>query len=193
MIPSGLVVGYHGCTRAVAEAVALGTTQLRPSRNHSDWLGHGIYFWLDDPHRAWDWAVKSTRRQGEEPAVLGAVIEPGLCLVTSQLRFCEMLSGAHQELVQTFETAGLPLPKNQGKGWANRRLDCAVFEHLHQTMATSGERPFDTVVGYFPEGGALYPGAAVRRFDHIQICVRNPDCLVGCFLARPEDQTKSLA
>lgn len=186
MIPPGLVVGCHGCSRAVAEAVASGKTRLRPSRNGHDWLGNGVHFWLDDPHRAWDRAVKSVRKQGDEPAVLGAVINPGVSFNTSQLGFCNLPGQAYAGLADKFRAEGIPLPKNQGKGWANRRLDCAVFEHLHETMASPGERPFDTVAGYFPEGGAVYPGAAVRRFDHVQICVRNLDCLIGCFLARPE-------
>jgi hypothetical protein len=30
----------------------------------------------------------------------------------------------------------------------------------------------------------LYPGAAVRALDHVQICVRNPARILGYFLPR---------
>ena len=27
-----------------------------------------------------------------------------------------------------------------------------------------------------------YPGAAIRQQDHVQICVRNPRQILGCFI-----------
>lgn len=74
------------------------------------------------------------------------------------------------------------MPRNTVRGWANRKLDCAVFEQMHELQRQRGEPPFDTVIGYFPEGGAVYPGAAVRRFDHLQICVRDQARIAGYFL-----------
>ena len=37
---------------------------------------------------------------------------------------------------------------------------------------------------YFWEGDELYPNAGFREKDHIQICVRNPNCIKGYFLPR---------
>ncbi len=37
------VIGYHGCTRDVAEKIASGQRFL-PSERMYDWLGKGIYF-----------------------------------------------------------------------------------------------------------------------------------------------------
>ena len=42
-----------------------------------NWLGNGIYFWENNLLRAKEWA---TRRYGEDSAVVGAVIDLGLCL-----------------------------------------------------------------------------------------------------------------
>jgi len=38
--------------------------------------------------------------------------------------------------------------------------------------------------GVFVEGEPLYPGAAIQKFNHIQVCVRNPDCIKGYFRLR---------
>ncbi|GBR75667.1 hypothetical protein NO2_0318 [Candidatus Termititenax persephonae] len=43
------------------------------------------------------------------------------------------------------------------------------------------EKPYDTVRGVFWEGQALYPSASFREKNHIQICVRNPERILGYF------------
>ena len=62
-----------------------------------------------------------------------------------------------------------------------RRLDCAVIENLH-TLNT--ENPFDSVRGVFVEGDPLYEGAGFNEKNHIQICVRNPNCIKAFFIPR---------
>ena len=52
MFPQPIVLGYHGCSRALARQVVSGEIPLRQSSNEYDWLGHGIYFWAADPARA---------------------------------------------------------------------------------------------------------------------------------------------
>ena len=77
----GPVLGYHGCDREVAEQVLSGQSDLRLSENSYDWLGSGIYFWVDSPQRALDWALEAWRgRRIEEPYIVGAHINLGLCL-----------------------------------------------------------------------------------------------------------------
>lgn len=51
-------------------------------------------------------------------------------------------------------------------------------------MEKEGEVGFDSVRGVFFEGTELYPGAGFREKDHIQICIRNPNCIKGYFLPR---------
>ena len=47
--------------------------------------------------------------------------------------------------------------------------------------------PFDSVRGVFWEGKELYKNAGFREKDHIQICIRNPNCIKGYFLPRELD------
>lgn len=40
---------------------------------------------------------------------------------------------------------------------------------------------YDTVRGLFWEGDEIYLNAGVREGNHIQICVRHPDSILGYF------------
>lgn len=42
-------------------------------------------------------------------------------------------------------------------------------------------KPFDSVRGAFPEGGEAFPGGGISAKTHIQICIRNPNCIKGSF------------
>jgi len=43
---------------------------------------------------------------------------------------------------------------------------------------------YDSVKGVFTEGEELYNNAGFKEKDHIQICIRNPNCIKGYFLPR---------
>jgi hypothetical protein len=47
---------------------------------------------------------------------------------------------------------------------------------------------YDSVRGVFFEGKRLYPGAGFSEKDHIQLCIRNPNCIKGFFLPREIDK-----
>lgn len=51
--------------------------------------------------------------------------------------------------------------------------------------------PYATVRAMFPEGTELYPGAGFRDKTHIQICVREPEQILGVFRI-PEWQRREL-
>ena len=119
MIPSGLVVGYHGCDRCLAEDVVLGRAKLRASQNEHDWLGHGLYFWQNDPARALAWAEQRAQVRGSgiaEPAVLGVAIDLGHCFNAAQSEFIAMLSDAYGELEAFCANSNRPMPRNTGRG-----------------------------------------------------------------------------
>jgi hypothetical protein len=40
---------------------------------------------------------------------------------------------------------------------------------------------YDTVRGAFWEGGPIYPDARIEKKNHVQICVRNADSIIGYF------------
>ncbi|UPK68548.1 hypothetical protein [Chitinophaga filiformis] len=45
---------------------------------------------------------------------------------------------------------------------------------------------FDTVRGVFTEGGPAFTGAGILEKNHIQICVRNLNSIMGFFVPRTE-------
>lgn len=189
-----IVLGFHGCDQSVAEKVLNSSEEhLIPSENDYDWLGDGIYFWLNDPQRAYEWACQTNKRNPNKvknPYVIGAVIDLGLCL-----NFCEresilLLQKSYEMLNESFRTLGLDLhtqKKNKApdKGGFNliRPLDCAVIKNLH-AMVAEKDISFDTVYGYFQEGEDAFLNAGIKEKSHVQVCVRNTNCIKGYFLPR---------
>lgn len=192
-LATSFVLGYHGCDVAVAQkAVSEGSSILQSDRDY-DWLGPGAYFWESDPVRALEWAKwKAERGEYSTPAVVGAVIDLRNCLDLVSRDDVELLRAVHHSFVAVQKTAGLPIPKNQNPRGSKDRdrtlrfLDCAVFRHLHEIidgMAKTDPEftPFDTVRGMFVEGGKAFSGSGIYRKSHVQLAVRNPDCIKGIF------------
>lgn len=187
----GPSIGYHGCSQETADAVLLRGENLKPSTNEYDWLGHGIYFWLDSPERAFQWAKNKTH-----PAVIGAVINPGHCLNLADSNNIQSVQEAYQALSDAYERLGMPLPKNKSpdkQGLLLRRtLDCKVIEVVHELRLLAREQGFDSVLGVFEEGSPMFPGAAMKEHTHVQIAVRNPANILGYFRpARLSEDLKS--
>jgi hypothetical protein len=182
------VLAFHGCDRTVARRVVGSREHLKASENEYDWLGHGIYFWENNPARAMHWArehATRARRKGKtfEPAVVGAVIDLGKCLDLLNADSIEPLERAYKHLKRLRQKESLSLPSNENLAGSTdyllRKLDCAVINFLHQTIAP--DEPFDSVRAAFLEGDPIYKGAGFRRKNHIQICVRNPSNIKGYF------------
>ncbi|WP_033926754.1 hypothetical protein [Sphingomonas sp. 35-24ZXX] len=192
-LATSFVLGYHGCDRSVADNAVLNGAEVLQSDRDYDWLGPGAYFWESDPIRALEWAQwKSDIGDYKRPAVIGAVIDLGNCLDLLARENLEILKEAHASFLQLRQLSGLPIPENRSpKGMKKkdrllRFLDCAVFRHLHSIIDELAKddasfRPFDTVRGMFMEGGRLYPGSGFYRKSHVQIAVRNTDCIKGIF------------
>ena len=192
---SGLVLGFHGCDETVASDVLNGKTSLRKSVNSYDWLGNGSYFWENSPSRAMEFAVHVQKypnhSQGkiEKPAVIGAVIDLGFCLDLLDYDNLQLLKSGYRILQDTNNCSNFP----QNKPFGNigellfRELDCAVIETVHASRKETVQPPFDSVRGVFSEGAELYPNAGFREKDHIQICIRNPNCIKGFFMPRKLD------
>jgi hypothetical protein len=187
------VLGYHGCDRAVGEAILAGHLKMTASENLWDWLGTGIYFWEDNPRRALDWAIFANANPNisqahiKEPFVIGAIINLGNCLDLMQANSIQIVKRTHRKLLGVFETSGLRPPANTGStpDRSLRMLDCAVVNHVHHLQETEADPPFDSVRAVFTEGQALYEGAGFQSETHIQICVRNERSIAGFF--RPRD------
>jgi hypothetical protein len=187
MVSHSLVIGYHGCDRLVARKIISGKDAFKPSQNAWDWLGHGVYFWEASQARAQRWAQDESRRRGshiKHPIVVGAVIDLGNCLNLADVEALEAVRIAHDTYLNICADNGDPVPQNRGAELRARYLDCAVMETLHKIRQQDGHQPFDTVRGFFMEGRPLYEGAGFRELDHIQICVRSPKQIIGCFWPR---------
>lgn len=189
----GLILAFHGTDESIVEKVLAGEEHLAKSENAYDWLGHGIYFWEYGPQRALEFAKQSasdpkvTKGRIKHPAVIGAIIDPGTCLNLLESSAISKLKEAY-EVVKVLEE---PLPQNiGGVDKRARHLDCAVIEMVHALRepgkgALSVFKPmlpkYDTVRGAFWEGAELYPNAGFSEKNHVQICVRETNCIKGYF------------
>jgi len=145
------VLGFHGCDRSVAEQVFAGALSLKPSLNEYDWLGHGIYFWENSPARALDYAhelrdrPERSRRRITEPAVVGAVIDLGVCLNLLDMRALQFVKEGYEQLLKFTKEAGLPMPKNQRpRGAADGSCDRWIAPSSKPCMRSSN------AIGYPP-------------------------------------------
>lgn len=65
-----------------------------------------------------------------------------------------------------------------------RNLDCDVLEYLHTAMEREKSPAYDSVRGVFVEGKPIFEGAGIYDKTHAQICIRNPNCILGYFVPR---------
>lgn len=195
-LSSSFVLGYHGCDRQVGESLIDGA-QFIASENDYDWLGSGIYFWEANPRRGLEFATQLQKwRKGKaneikEPFVVGAVVEPGLCLDLTTSMGIQAVAAMHADFLDYCKQAGIDPPKNTGgQDFLFRKLDCAVINHLHNIRVAAGLPSFDVVKGVFIEGSRIYPESGFFEKTHIQLCVRNFACIKGVFRVS-EDQLQA--
>lgn len=178
------VMGFHGTEQAKVEGVVAGHTQhLRRSEGSHEWLGHGIYFWENDPQRGLEWAESgNAKKKIKQPAVVGAIIDLGRCLDLTTRTGLDEIASAYAALRDSYTALGKALPGNTGgKDRFKRELDCQVIQALHLYREDQGLPRYDTVRAPFPEDEPLYDGAGFRRRNHIQIAVIDTDCIKGYF------------
>lgn len=197
-----IIFGFHGCDQKIADKVLKEAEILSFSENDYDWLGHGMYFWEGSYERALDWAKNHSKV--ENPSVIGAAIKLGNCLDLLDAKHISKLKDTYLLLKKELEFLNKPLPENKlirnGISFA-RDLDCRVIMRFHQVnneaiaeelgldnilgqnkIAIQKHPQFiDSVRGMFPEGEELYPGAGFRSKNHIQLCITNPNCIIGYF------------
>ena len=197
-VRGNFILGFHGCDHPVRDQIVSNPNKsLNPSENDYDWLGHGIYFWENNPTRALQYAQslkKNPRRSKtpiKKPAVLGAVIQLGYCLDLVDSESLELLRLGYSLLEASLDRSEFKSLENSTPGNNSdlliRRLDCAVIQALHDYRSENSLRPFDSVRGVFFEGDEIYPNAGFKEKNHIQVCIRNPNCIKGFFLPRKEN------
>ena len=191
-LAASFVLGYHGCDKAVGERILKGAP-FKQSNNDYDWLGPGIYFWEANPLRGLDFAREAKKRHTsniKQPFVIGTVISLGLCLDLTSTAGVAQVRTAYSALAELAAAGRVELPQNTGDGLL-RRLDCAVIQMVHTIRSDRGDQPIDSVKGVFIEGHPVYAGSGFREKTHIQIAVRNPDCIKGVFRV-PQAQLRSV-
>jgi hypothetical protein len=186
------VIGYHGTQQSVAENIVLRRAALQWYDRPGDWLGNGIYFWEYGPKQAWWWAeTRRIQRKWTEPvAVVASMIRLGFCFDLLDPDNASDLKSFHDDYVETQTALGLPVPVN---GQRHKVLDKAVFEYAYAAIEAENERRgeparVDTCRGVYvrPHGrGRIWHASWVEHDAHIQILVRNPDCILGSWLVEP--------
>jgi hypothetical protein len=178
------VLGFHGTEKkTVDELTSGGTDHLKKSEGKLEWLGHGIYFWENDPQRGLEWAQDGhPKAKIKDPDVVGAILDLGLCLDLTTRTGLDEVEQAYKTLESAYAKAELELPiNNGGEDRFKRELDCQVIEALHFFRLKRGQPSYDSVRAPFREDKELYTGAGFHRRNHVQIAILNPDCIKGYF------------
>jgi hypothetical protein len=196
------MIGFHGCDEFVRNNLVNDPDIVKISKESFDWLGHGFYLWENNYERALQWAIdKKKRGKLEKPSVVGVVYQLDDCSDFSDTFYINSIASYYNRMKMEFLKAGKELPENrdlpqdQYHDLILRELDCSVIEYMHREMAKeinsdiqthgfSSLTQFDTVRGIFTEGGPAFEGAGIQAKSHIQICIRNLNCLKGFFIPR---------
>lgn len=181
-----LYLGFHGCEKDLAQDIILKRKPMKPSENSYDWLGSGIYFWENDPFRAYEFArdVKGCA----EPFVIGAILDLGYCLDLTCRANVNLLTSIWKNIVEPSYREGRLRANKPGRNKGEngelmlRFLDRFVIETLHKYNREKGYEEYDSVRAGFWEGDSIYPTAGFMEKSHIQICIRNYDCISGVFV-----------
>lgn len=188
------MLGFHGTDEDTVKTILNDPKKhLDESANGYDWLGNGIYFWENDPERALAFCkerFKFKKISDKKPAVIGAVIDLGLCLNLFDQPALIELKEAYTEFSLDMAATGTLMPVNEGSTQDRlyRYLDRAVIQHLHRLRLESAVTPaYETVRSGFHEGKEVYQGSGFKTKNHIQIAVREKSCIKGYFLPRKAD------
>ena len=185
-IHRNIVVGFHGGEKdTLLKVLNDPAMNLSMSINDYDWLGSGVYFWLNDPERAFQWAKEN--KKCENPFVLGAIIDLGNCLDLSVQSSLDALKASYDDLSNHGKVLNkLNKKRDAGNFALIRPLDCMVINYSCEMIAkTRPDATINTIIGYFEEGGFLYPGTDIHALSHAQICVRTAEIsILGYFLPK---------
>ena len=157
--------------------VVQGLQGYKPSENADDWLGHGIDFWEYAPKQAWAWAEQRRRTWSprEDVAVLASMIRLGNCFDLLDPDNLDILAGFRREYEGRERRDGRVPRENHNK---SKYLDCSIFQLAYAVFQTEGE-PVDTSRAVFvPSDERLWSRSGLHRHAHIQLCVRNPECIL---------------
>jgi hypothetical protein len=183
-----LYIGFYGCDKVRGMDLLEKPNKVLVSTHDYEWLGHGFYIWENNMDRALDWAREHHPRFND-PFVIGVVYTLGNCLDLTDKHFIELLKEDYALFSRDLDLADQPLPQNTdlkhnpNPSGILRKLDCALIQHLH-AVNENPDKLYDSVRGAFTEGEPAYPGTQICEKNHIQVCIRNVNCIKGFFLPR---------
>jgi hypothetical protein len=138
-----------------------------------------MYFWENNYDRALQWAIdKKKRGEIKQPAVIGAILQPGYCCDFMETKYIKMLATCYEAMKEWHDTLNKKLPQNKDlphdkyKDKILRELDCAAIEFMHKLLFRDAQedikekgytrhKPFDSTRGVFTEGGPAFEGAGL--------------------------------
>ncbi len=156
------------------------------STDHST-LGCGQIDARSKPIKSKSWT------KGEEIAVIASMIRLGNCFDLLDEENVRFLKEQHLAYVAAQNRLGEPLPQNVR---THRYLDRAVFEFTYAVAESAGvSRTVDTCRAvYVPtdKKERVWEGSWISHGTHIQICVRNPRCILGTWLVTAKEESSPL-
>lgn len=178
-----VIYGFHGNMQSRIDSVR--NQEYRREGLAGDWLGSGLYFWLDAPHRAWEWADGVVARAAR-PHRDKAAEEPGVVL--AQLQFNEFWIDLIEQTpwfdnfslaAHNLIAAGI-LPHQSGSLSAStlHMRDFAVIEKSMNDARLNGIL-VDAIRAAFVEGEPVAEHSAIYSKAHVQIAVRNPNIILA--------------
>ena len=159
-----IVSGYHGTSSEAADMIL--REGFRISQNPYDWLGDGVYFFQDAPHRAWEWA---SERHGNAGAVIGAEIHIVDCIDLLDVGWNSIISDTYDSYLKNLRDSGRAIPEQSRR---RHRLDREVMNYAVGVLSESGVK-IACVRAAFGEGRPVYPDSAFYDRAHVQISVRD--------------------
>lgn len=201
-----LMLGFHGCDLSVRDDLVNYPDRVKKSQEKFDWLGNGFYVWENNLARAYQWASDKQKRGGiTTPSVVGVVYQLDYCLDLTDNESINILPAYYELMKADLSIANKKIPRNKNLPHDKnhdliiRELDCAVIEYMHQKIEEqivtdikskgyTEYKHFDTIRGIFTEGGPIFEGAGIQSKNHIQICIRNLNCIKGFFIPRKESK-----
>jgi hypothetical protein len=175
------VIGFHGTSAEAADRLVVGEP-FQESDQSDDWFGRGIYFWEHAFQQAWTWARTYHPTQ---PAVVGAVLRLGKCFDLLDPGNVSIFRGFHDKMIADLVAANCEVPRNVR---SRRNLDCAVFNYLYAEFDAVGQSLDSARAVFLPTASAqrVFQGSWISETTHIQICIRNPECILAVWHVRPD-------
>lgn len=192
--PPVCVTGYHGTTRKDAESILANGFEIREKPHH--WLGQGVYFWQDAPHRASQWALEDAKRRRLKPdvAVLRVQIQLEDCIDLLDISWFSMIRACYWLYRAKCERCGVALPPQEGIKIASssplftksdehgglwkllgspHRLDCDVVDYAVWYLTEKENMKVGCIRSVFLEGERLYEESHLYDKAHVQVAVRD--------------------